>query len=175
MPYQYQYDQDGALLEEQAGGLPQQDYVWLNGEPVATVTPSSGAVTYLLTDRLKQPRVGVQPTGSATSGHVVWSDAVSPFGVVSSITSPVALQMNLRLPGQVADPNGGWVHNGARDYLPAWGRYLEIDPLRLGGGSYSLFGYARQNPLRWTDPRGLAGGEGGNGEEDDLFGYEAMA
>ena len=157
MPYQYQYDQDGALLEEQAGGLPQQDYVWLNGEPVATVTPSSGAVTYLLTDRLKQPRVGVQPTGSATSGHVVWSDAVSPFGVVSSITSPVALQMNLRLPGQVADPNGGWVHNGARDYLPAWGRYLEIDPLRLGGGSYSLFGYAHQNPLRWTDPSGLLG------------------
>ena len=141
--YQYQYGQDGMLLEEQASGIPSQDYVWIDGEPLATVTPSSGVVTYLVTDRLKQPRIGVQPSGKASAGTVVWEDAVLPFGVVTAVSSPVALQMDLRLPGQVADPNGGWVHNGARDYMPAWGRYLEIDPLRLGGGSFSLFGYTR--------------------------------
>ena len=153
--YQYQYGQDGMLLEEQASGIPSQDYVWIDGEPLAAVTPSSGTVTYLVTDRLKQPRIGVQPSGKASAGTVVWEDAVLPFGVVTAVSSPVALQMDLRLPGQVADPNGGWVHNGARDYMPAWGRYLEIDPLRLGGGSFSLFGYTRQNPLRWTDRTGL--------------------
>ncbi len=37
----------------------------------------------------------------------------------------------------------------------AQARYLEPDPLRLGGGSFSLFGYAKQNPLRYVDPSGL--------------------
>ncbi len=37
----------------------------------------------------------------------------------------------------------------------AQARYLEADPLRLGGGSYSIFGYAKQNPLRYVDPSGL--------------------
>ena len=41
-----------------------------------------------------------------------------------------------------------------RDYDPTTGRYMQADPLGLVDGA-SVYGYARQNPGRWTDPRGL--------------------
>jgi uncharacterized protein RhaS with RHS repeats len=40
-----------------------------------------------------------------------------------------------------------------RDYDPTTGRYLQADPLGLVDGA-SVYGYARQNPGRWTDPTG---------------------
>jgi hypothetical protein len=40
-----------------------------------------------------------------------------------------------------------------RDYDPTTGRYLQADPLGLVDGP-SVYGYARQSPVRWTDPRG---------------------
>jgi hypothetical protein len=43
-----------------------------------------------------------------------------------------------------------------RDYDPTTGRYLQADPLGLVDGA-SVYGYARQNPGRWIDPRGEQG------------------
>lgn len=43
-----------------------------------------------------------------------------------------------------------------RDYDPTTGRYIQADPLGLVDGA-SVYGYARQNPERWTDPRGEQG------------------
>ena len=40
-----------------------------------------------------------------------------------------------------------------RDYDPTTGRYLQSDPLGLIDGA-SVYGYARQSPMRWIDPRG---------------------
>ena len=40
-----------------------------------------------------------------------------------------------------------------RDYDPTLGRYLQADPLGLVDGA-SIYGYALQNPGRYTDPRG---------------------
>ena len=42
-----------------------------------------------------------------------------------------------------------------RDYDPTTGRYIEADPLGLVDGA-SVYGYARQNPRRYVDPRGEA-------------------
>ncbi len=42
----------------------------------------------------------------------------------------------------------------SRWYRPAWGRYTQPDPIGLRGG-INLFGYAVENPLRFTDRRGL--------------------
>jgi RHS repeat-associated protein len=47
----------------------------------------------------------------------------------------------------------GLHQNWMRDYDPTTGRYLEPDPLGLVD-SASVYGYARQNPGRWIDPRG---------------------
>jgi len=40
-----------------------------------------------------------------------------------------------------------------RDYDPTTGRYIQADPLGLVDGA-SVYGYARQNPGRYVDPRG---------------------
>jgi hypothetical protein len=40
-----------------------------------------------------------------------------------------------------------------RDYDPTTGRYLQADPLGLVDGP-SVYGYARQSPVRWVDPTG---------------------
>ena len=43
-----------------------------------------------------------------------------------------------------------------RDYDPTTGRYIQADPLGLVDGA-SVYGYARQNPGRYVDPRGEFG------------------
>jgi len=43
--------------------------------------------------------------------------------------------------------------NWMREYDPTTGRYLQADPLGLVDGP-SVYGYARQNPGRYVDPKG---------------------
>jgi RHS repeat-associated protein len=64
------------------------------------------------------------------------------------------LTQNLRFPGQYADAETGYHHNGFRDYDPALGRYLESDPLGLAGG-LNTYAYAAGNPNTGADPSGL--------------------
>jgi RHS repeat-associated protein len=65
-----------------------------------------------------------------------------------------ALSQNIRFPGQWFQAETGLYQNWMRDYDPTTGRYLEADPLGLVDGP-SVYGYARQSPVRWTDPEGL--------------------
>ncbi|MDP2827731.1 MAG: RHS repeat-associated core domain-containing protein, partial [Sulfuricellaceae bacterium] len=62
--------------------------------------------------------------------------------------------LNLRFPGQYYDVESGLHYNHHRYYSPKLGRYMSADPIGLAGG-LNLFGYAKQNPLRYVDPLGL--------------------
>ena len=46
-------------------------------------------------------------------------------------------------------------YNIFRWYRAGWGRYTQSDPAGFKGG-LNLFAYARENPLTWIDPYGLA-------------------
>ncbi len=61
--------------------------------------------------------------------------------------------IDLRFPGQWFQAESGLHQNWMRDYDPTTGRYVEADPLGLVDGA-SVYGYVRQNPGRWVDPRG---------------------
>jgi RHS repeat-associated protein len=147
------------------------DYVWLDGKPLAQIEypgPSSGEgyVYYLHTDHLGLPR-GL----TNAMGQLVWSAATKPYGelVESTATDPLSgrtVVTNLRLPGQYDERLLGSLglqgpyYNWNRWYLPGVGRYLEPDPLALGGHfntQYGVdwYGYGLGSPFRYTDPMGL--------------------
>jgi RHS repeat-associated protein len=104
-------------------------------------------VYFLHDDRLGAPQVA---TDSYQNG--VWSANYGPFGELSTV--PGLIVQNLRLPGQEFDVDAGLYHNGFRDYVPGWGRYLQSDPIGLVGG-LNTYGYAEGNPVNSVDPLGL--------------------
>jgi RHS repeat-associated protein len=86
-----------------------------------------------------------------------------PFGGIDAVAVDTgALAQTLRFPGQwfqaetgPGSGSGAGLHqNWHRDYDPTTGRYLQADPLGLVDGP-SVYGYARQSPVRFTDPRGM--------------------
>jgi RHS repeat-associated protein len=122
----YGYDLSGHLLEESAGTAIT-DYIYLDGHPVATLTSSTGALAFLIDDRLGTPQLASNSTQA-----IVWQAAYQPFG--SANVAVTTITQNLRLPGQYFDSESSLHQNGFRDYSPALGRYVESDPIGLGGG-----------------------------------------
>lgn len=96
----------------------------------------------------------VDAKGAATSGMALYS----PFGeALTARTAPVSPTM----------PTIGWtggggyetealsvdvVPMGARAYVPALGRFLQVDP--RAGGSANAYDYANQDPVNGSDPTG---------------------
>jgi RHS repeat-associated protein len=73
--------------------------------------------------------------------------------LVSQFSRETRLKKALE-PGQEFDIDTGLYHNGFRDYVPGWGRYLQSDPIGLAGG-LNTYSYAEGNPVNLTDPLGL--------------------
>ena len=92
----------------------------------------------------------------ASDNAEVWRWDSDPFGVTgpTNPTAGVAFTYNFRFPGQYLDRESAIHHNGMRDYRPQTGRYLQADPLGLGGG-LSRYAYVAGNPLSYSDPSGL--------------------
>ncbi|RZI80484.1 MAG: RHS repeat-associated core domain-containing protein, partial [Rubrivivax sp.] len=73
-----------------------------------------------------------------------------------SQTADQNFTFNMRFPGQYLDKETGTLYNYYRTYNPATGRYLQSDPIGLGGG-VNTYGYANGSPTDTSDPLGLWG------------------
>jgi RHS repeat-associated protein len=105
-----------------------------------------------VTSLVRIDHIGRPVFATNTTGVKVWTASYTPFGGVRTTTgTPV----NARFPGQWFQAESGLHQNWMRDYDPTTGRYLQADPLGLVDGA-SVYGYARQSPMMYTDPRGLA-------------------
>jgi RHS repeat-associated protein len=173
---EYVPDPAGNLLAElarpaTAGGTwaTNREYAWLDGQPLAQVEyptggPVAGYTYYFHLDHLGQPRALTNQNGSTT----VWSAVPArPYGDVAEATTPDPINgrtvvTNLRLPGQYDERLlasvgiQGPYYNWNRWYLPTMGRYMELDPIAVGGGFNGAVGpewyaYAEGNPLTRTD------------------------
>jgi RHS repeat-associated protein len=139
------FDADGRRIAEydEATGALIREYVWMGWAPVAVI--EGGQVWLVRADHIGRPVFA-----TTLAGTQVWSAVYLPFGGVHTATG--ALPSN-RFPGQWFQSETGLHQNWMRDYDPTTGRYIEADPLGLIAGA-SVYGYAFQSPLRWTDPTG---------------------
>jgi RHS repeat-associated protein len=100
--------------------------------------------------------------GRAGDNKMVWRwDGADPFGLDQPDENPSRLSAftyNSRFPGQVFDKETNNHYNYYRDYDPQTGRYIQSDPIGLGGG-INTYGYVGGNPVIYSDLLGLAPGD----------------
>ena len=146
----YTYNQNGQLIAEtdELGNL-EKEYVYFNQQPLALIdyTQSNDPIYYYHNDHLGTP----QALTDATQ-QIVWTAKYSPFGYANIMTS--LIEQNIRSPGQYFDQETNLHYNHFRYYNSQTGRYITSDPIGLDGG-INTYGYAFQNPIRYTDPDGL--------------------
>ncbi|MVF13322.1 hypothetical protein FT643_14365 [Ketobacter sp. MCCC 1A13808] len=102
---------------------------------------------FVHTDHLGTPQIVTDE-----NQQKVWEGQQRPFGETEVVTSQT--EFNVRFPGQYYDAETGLHYNWNRYYHPGLGRYLQSDPIGLGGG-LNTYGYADQNPTIFIDPLGL--------------------
>jgi RHS repeat-associated protein len=136
-------DQGGTLLADYLNGG-WIDYVWLNGRLIGRL--AGGQVDAIHDDQLGRPEVVTDATQA-----VLWRAQNLAFTRNVTVAS---LTLNLGFPGQYYDAETGNWNNGFRDYNSLHGRYVESDPIGLGGG-VNTYAYVGDNPLSYVDPLGL--------------------
>ncbi len=136
-----------------------EEYVWIDGRPIAQVQVSPGRmsprVNYIHVNQVNQAQYM-----TSTAGKLSWAwRAGDGFGLDALVVKDPdgdGVQENPVIsgafPGQVVD--GPFFNNGFRDYDARTGRYVESDPIGLKG-DINTYAYALNNPLRFIDPLGL--------------------
>ena len=108
---------------------------------------------YIHNDHLGTPKMLTN-----RDGQPVWRSEATPFGkatVNDDVDGDgVAVEFNIRQPGQYYDAESGLYYNYFRYYDPSTGRYITSDPIGLGGGM-NTYAYVGGNPLKYSDPSGL--------------------
>jgi RHS repeat-associated protein len=154
----YMYDEAGHLLGEYlANGTRVQEYVWMDDQLVAVLSDHDASTyQFVETDHLGTPRAVIHPV----ENNIVWRWNITntAFGEHTATNNPdadaVTYTFNLRYPGQQYDAESTLHYNYFRDYDSGVGRYVQSDPIGLGGG-ISTFGYVGGNPGSGVDPFGL--------------------
>jgi RHS repeat-associated protein len=122
---------------------------WLGG--MSGAYAGDTAVYYIQTDQLNTPRVITDQNQA-----VVWKWESDAFGSVPPNEQPgtaPAFVFNPRFAGQYFDRESNLHYNYYRDYDPQIGRYVESDPIGLGGG-INTYGYVNGRPTQLVDADG---------------------
>ncbi|MFJ2778805.1 ricin-type beta-trefoil lectin domain protein [Kitasatospora sp. NPDC087315] len=115
------------------------------------VRSSSGALTYQLSNPQNTATVQFDTTTKAFTRR-----AFDPYGTPRGPV-PTSWADNRGYLGKPVDSSSGLNLLGARNYDPALGRFLTVDPVLMAGDPNQMGGYtyADNDPINLTDPNGL--------------------
>ncbi len=102
------------------------------------------------------------------TGAVINYEEYHPFGTTAyqAVNKAIkAAAKRYRYTGMERDEESGLAYHTARYYIPWLGRWLSPDPAGLADGN-NLYRYARNNPLKFTDPNGTDPPEDDGGTDD---------
>jgi RHS repeat-associated protein len=119
------------------------------GLDLTSSIPASGSPAYYHFDGAGNT---VQMTNS--SGTVVNSYSYLPFGEKLASTAGVFNPFTYVGEYGVMDDGSGLYFMRNRSYSPVLGRFVQLDPLGLAGGSANLYNYTGNNPITQVDPLG---------------------
>jgi len=108
-----------------------------------------GGKTYrIVSDRLGSPRLVID----TENGDITQAMAFDAYGNVLVDTNPGFQPFGFA--GGIYDRNTGLIKFGYRDYDSVVGRFVQSDPIGLGGGIHT-YAYVNGNPVSYVDPLGL--------------------
>jgi RHS repeat-associated protein len=116
-------------------------YIYLGRHLVAE--DGSNGRLYHHTDALGSPTRTTNAAGTASTRNLY-----QPYGWGTVPTSTPGFT------GHVADAETGLSYMQARYYDPYAGRFLSVDPVMAGAGSFNRYWYGNDNPYRFVDPDG---------------------
>jgi RHS repeat-associated protein len=109
-----------------------------------------GGATYrIVSDQLGSVRLVV----NVSDGTIVQRMDYDGYGRVVLDTNPGFQPFGYA--GGLWDAGTGLVRFGARDYMPAVGRWTTKDPAGFAGDDPNMYGYVRNVPTSFVDPTGL--------------------
>ncbi|WP_059009303.1 polymorphic toxin-type HINT domain-containing protein [Streptomyces specialis] len=125
-------------------------YIDLGGGHTA-VRKNDGSVSFTLADHHGTGQISVDAATSAVSQR-----RTLPFGDVRG-DAPTAWPGTRGFVGGTTDTATGLTHLGAREYDPALGRFVSLDPVMDLADPQQIHGYtyAANNPVTFSDPSGL--------------------
>ena len=106
----------------------------------------SGKTRHFMQDHLGST-VGI----TNESGNISTTNSYDSFGNPSNSTFFSRYQFT----GREYDSFTGLQYSRARFYDPQIGRFLSEDPIGFKGKDINLYGYVRNRPLKYKDPKGL--------------------
>ncbi|MGC9496975.1 polymorphic toxin-type HINT domain-containing protein [Streptomyces sp. WG7] len=120
--------------------------------PAMVRTAENGKITtaYLLSDHNGTATVAVDATAGAVTRR-----AFTPFGEVRG-QKPSMWPGEKGFVGGTMDESTGLTHLGAREYDPAIGRFISVDPMMDVAESQTMnpYAYANNSPVTYSDPSG---------------------
>jgi RHS repeat-associated protein len=132
-------------------------YVWAGDTRIAVVPDSATAqncnpACYYHADHLGSSSVITGPTGMLVERMTYY-----PYGEVKSDSPGTPVNVPYKYTDQELDGSTGLYDYGARHYDPVLGRFVSADPIvpdPADPQEFNRYSYARNNPLRYTDPTG---------------------
>ncbi len=114
------------------------------------VQTDDGRITFTLADHHGTAQLAVDAAGQALTQR-----RTKPFGGTRG-TGPANWPGTRGFVGGTTDASTGLTHLGAREYDPATGRFLSVDPLFTADDPQQMHGYtyAANNPVTHSDPAG---------------------